>query len=252
MRLRQIFLALLAATAIDAHAEAEPPVTPYRPSVSSPALLPAAGQLEFELGGLSARGNGPRRDSLPYTFKLAFNPEWGVLVSGEAQVWAWGDGERLRSGGDTALTVKRAFIVDESSAFGLELSANLPTANHLIGSGHTDWKVNAIYSRDIGDLHMDLNWNETRLGASDPGAGRWQTGLSASFSTPLTEKLAANWELSGTHIAGMTDTAQALLALVYMPNKRIALDIGFTHGLTSSTPRWQLFTGLVIPLARLW
>jgi hypothetical protein len=215
-------------------------------------LLPAAGQLEFELGGLSARGNGPRRDSLPYSFKLAFNPRWGVVVGGEAQVRTRVDGQWLTSGGDTGLTLKRAFSVDEVNAFGLELSAKLPTANRVIGSGHTDWTLNAIYSREIGDLHLDLNWNETRLGLTDPGAGRWQTGLSASFSMPLNDTLSANWELSGTRLSGAADTAQALLALVYMPNPRIALDIGFTRGLTSSTPRWQLFAGVVIPLARLW
>ena len=50
-------------------------ITPYRPSVSSPAQLPLAGQLEFELGGLRTRSPDARRSSLPYQFKLAFSPE---------------------------------------------------------------------------------------------------------------------------------------------------------------------------------
>ena len=58
------------------HAQDGPPITPYRPSVSSPAQLPAPGQLEFELGGLSTKTDDDRRASLPYTFKLGFNEQW--------------------------------------------------------------------------------------------------------------------------------------------------------------------------------
>src|SRR5690349_17980857 len=65
----------------------QPSVTPYRPSVSTPAALSAPGWLEIEGGALFARGTGDtRRDSLPYTLKLAFSPDWGVRLGGEAWV----------------------------------------------------------------------------------------------------------------------------------------------------------------------
>jgi hypothetical protein len=235
-----------------AHAQEAAPVTPYRPSVSTPAQLPAPGQLEFELGGLAARGADPRTDSLPYTFKLAFNQEWGVLIGGSAYVRQRGDGADAHGFGDTTVTLKRAFIMDDATAFGLELTAKAPTANHAIGSGKSDWTVNAIYSHDIGELHMDANFNETRLGAPDPGAARMQTGASVSFSAPLDEHWSANWEVSSSANPGAPSTAQALLAAVYMPNKRLEFDAGFTRGLTSATPHWSLFAGFVVPLAKLW
>ena len=71
-------VALFAVAHAAAHADDEAAITPYRPSVSTPAQLPSPGQLEFELGGLaSSFSGGARRDSLPYTFKLAFSDEWG-------------------------------------------------------------------------------------------------------------------------------------------------------------------------------
>ncbi len=69
-----------------AQAQEGDPVLPYRPSVASPAQLPVPGQLEFEAGGLLSKTDDTRRASLPYTFKLAFTPEWGVLLEGEGFV----------------------------------------------------------------------------------------------------------------------------------------------------------------------
>jgi hypothetical protein len=245
---------LLAGASAGVQAQEGPAVTPYRPSVSTPAQLPAPGQLEFEFGALAARGADPRRDSLPYTFKLAFDKDWGVLVNGEAYVHARGEGANANGFGDTSVVLKRAFVVDDATAFGLELGVNTPTAKDSIGtgSGGSDWTVNTIYSRDFGDIHMDANLNETRLGAPAPGAARMQTGASASFSMPLDQRWSATWELSGTYNSGAPSTAQALAALGYMPNKRLAFDVGFARGLTPGTPHWSLFTGFVVPLANLW
>jgi hypothetical protein len=227
-------------------------VTPYRPSVSTPAQLPKPGQLELEAGALAVRGIEPRADSLPYLLKLAFDRDWGILLGGDAWVRTRGEGANAQGFGDTSVTLKRAFIVDDATAFGLELTVKAPTAKSTIGSGKSDWTVNGIYSRDFGDIHMDANLNETRLGAPDPGAARMQSGASASFAMPLDDKWTADVELSGTYNAGAPTTAQILAAAVYMPNKRLAIDIGFTRGLTRGTAHWSLFTGFVVPLARLW
>src|SRR5262252_7277339 len=66
----------------------DPQVVPYRPTVSTPAQLSAPGWLELEAGGLVA--NGPAasasRATLPYTLKLAFTPDWGVRIGGDAWV----------------------------------------------------------------------------------------------------------------------------------------------------------------------
>jgi hypothetical protein len=253
MLIRTVFAMPLLALALPALAQDAPPITPYRPSVSSPAQLPAPGQLEMELGLLSSKSDDGRRNSLPTTFKLAFNPEWGVVIGGEAYVSAPdGNGGRAHGLGDTLFVLKRAFIIDDATAFGLELGAKAPTAKDTIGSGKADYDVNGIFSRDLGAVHMDANLNFTRLGAYDPGSGRVQTGLSASFSTPVSEQWGVTWEWSGTRRSGADSTAQALLAASYSPSKRLTIDAGFAHGLNRATPDWSFFTGLVFPLAKLW
>jgi hypothetical protein len=256
MHIRALFalsLSALALPCLTQEAQDGPPITPYRPSVSSPAQLPAPGQLEMELGLLGSKSDEGRRNSLPLTFKLAFNPEWGVVLGGEALVSAPdGNGGRARGLGDTLLVLKRAFIIDDATAFGLELGAKLPTAKDSIGSGKADYDVNGIFSRDLGSVHMDTNLNFTRLGAYEPGSGRTQTGLSASFSTPVSEQWGLTWEWSGTRRRRADSTAQALLAASYSPGKRLTIDAGLAHGLNRATPDWSFFTGLVFPLAKLW
>lgn len=250
--IRLTFAAVALSLALPAWADDGPPVTPYRPSIASPAQLPAPGQLEFEIGGLSEKDDGDRRDSLPYLFKLAFSDEWGVLIGGEALVSARNDDGRHDGFGDTTLTLKRAFIVDDATGFGLELTAKAPTAKDTIGSGKPDWTLNGIYSKDIGELHMDLNLNATRLGAIDPGTGRTQLGWASSFSTEFADKWTATGELSGTHQSGTRNTALALAALTYSPTPRMAIDFGVAKGLNNASQDWTFFTGIVVPLANLW
>lgn len=228
-------------------------VLPYRPSVASPAQLPVPGQLEFEAGGLLSKTGESRRASLPYTFKLAFSPEWGVLLEGEGYVRARDEtGLRATGVGDTTIVLKRAFLLDSATALGLELGWKLPTAKDAIGSGKSDVSLNGIFSRDLGAVHMDANVNATHLGASDPGTGTLQKGWAASFSTPVSARWGATAEVSGTRLRGAPATAQLLLAATYTPTARLAIDVGMARGLTAASPDWSLFSGLVVPLGKLW
>ena len=229
-------------------------VTPYRPSVSNPAQLPAPGQLELEFGGLSLRDSAQRQDSLPYLLKLAFDPQWGVLLGGQAFVrqTQQDTGARARGVGDTNLILKRAFLIDEATAFGLELGAKIPTARNDIGSGRADYTLNGIASRDFGRLHLDVNLNATHVGLAEVGTGTVQSGASASFSHPLSGQFAATAELSGARRSGTPSTAQLLLALTYSPSKQLTIDLGIVRGLNPASPTLGLFTGLVVPLAQLW
>jgi hypothetical protein len=250
--MKSALIFLLCCTALPLHAQ-DDAVLPYRPSVSSPAQLPVPGQLEFETGVLASRSDASRRASTPYTFKLAFNEQWGVLLGGEYYVASHDQGSaRLRGVGDTTLVLKRAFLLDDASALGLEFGAKAPTAKAGIGSGRSDYSINAIVSRDFGALHLDANLNATRLGDYDAGTGRVQGGWSTSFSTEVAGHWGATAELSGTRRDGTRSTAQLLLAAAYSPSKRLVFDFGVARGLTSASQDWSLFAGVVMPLARLW
>ena len=164
-----------------AMAEELSPVTPGRPSVSSAAQLPATGQLELELGGLRQVSTGSARNSLPYQLKLALSSEWGLAIGGEAYI-ASSDADTSNAGaGDTSLLLKRVWSVSDVSSAGLEFSIKSPTAGSTLGSGKTDYTLNAIYSRDFGAIHMDANLNATSLGLEEAGLARTATGWSASF-----------------------------------------------------------------------
>ena len=251
-----LFASLAMVLAGAAHAAEDddgPPITPYRPSVSTPAQLPAPGQLEFELGGQRQSDGASRRTSPPYLFKLAFNSEWGVLVGGEAYVQTAGDVGRFEGVGDTNVTLKRAWIVDDATAFGMEFNIKIPTAREPLGSGKTDYEINTIYSQDFGPVHMDANLNATQLGQVDLGSARTQFGGATAFSVALP---GGHWgltgEVSGTHRSGADNGLQFLSALTFSPTKRLTFDVGLARAIRPRPATTSLFAGVVLPLARLW
>lgn len=235
-----------------AQADDEPEVTPYRPTVSNPAQLSTPGQLELEFGGLESQSGSARRGSLPYLFKLAFDEEWGVLLGGEALVRNADSGVIDTGIGDTNITLKRAFLIDEKTAFGLELNVKAPTAKSPIGTGKTDYGINGIVSRDLGSVHMDVNLNVTRIGTADSATGNVQTGYAAAFSFPVAQQWGMDAELSGTHRNLVPDTAQFLVAATYSPSRSMTLDFGVIRGLNSATPDWAIFSGIVVPVTKFW
>lgn len=251
-RMQNLIFVFIAACNLPAMADDGPPVTPYRPSVSSPAELPAPGQLELELGGLSTKTNQERRDSVPYQLKLAFSENWGLLLGGDAYVWQRDPDNRISGFGDTSVTLKRAFVIDDTTAFGLEFTTIMPSGKREIGNGKANYTLNGIFSKDIGDFRLDTNINTTRIGAPDEGTSRTQTGISSSLSTNINEKWGVVGELSGTHQSGTPNNAQFLTALTYSPSKRMVIDFGFAKGLNNNSPDWQVFTGIVVPIANFW
>lgn len=251
-RFRSIAALLIACTASSAFADA-PAITPYRPTVSNSAQLPAAGQLELEMGVLSAKSDDERRVSVPILFKLALNDQWGILLGGDSLVVTRNnEGMRNRSVGDFSVVIKRAFLIEEGTAAGVEWSVKVPSATHNTGTGKADYTLNTILSKDIGDFHLDANANVMRLGAYEADTGRIQTGLSAALSTALSEKWSGVVELSGARRSSVPGSAQLLVAASYSASKRLTLDFGITHGLTPSAVKWSVFSGLVVPIAKLW
>ena len=180
--------------------------------------------------------------------KYAFSERWGVLLGGEAWVGLHETGASAHGVGDTNIVLKRAFTIDEASALGLELGAKLPTASTAIGSGHADYTLNAIASRDLGRLHLDANANLTRPGAHEPATSGPISGLSAALSSPLDDHWGALAELSGTRQHGVGANGQALLGLTYSPSKRLTFDLGLSHGVHAPAAGWSWFSGVVLPL----
>jgi hypothetical protein len=260
---RTAFIALVLLTVVaagvaraDSGADEQIAVTPYRPSVSTPAALSAPGWLEGEAGLLRLGGGGdPWRESLPYTLKLAFTPDWGIRIGGEALVRAPDtDGRSSMGFGDLSLVLKRRFAVNEQSALGLELGISSPTARRALhsGSGNTDFSVNGIYSVDVGGLHSDMNLVLTRLGHVDPGQGSTQQLLAVSLSESISESWGITGEISAMHQTGNGHTAQVLLAASCSPLKAFTWDLGAARTVSGLAPRWSVFAGGTFLIGRLF
>ena len=227
-----------------------PAVVPYRPSVATPADLPAPGWPELEAGLSWAKGGDTARSqSSPITFKLAWNESWAILIGTDAYEWQRAyDGSTAHSGGDTTLILKYKLPVNENLALGAELGVALPTARPPIGTVSTDWGINTIASLDYPGVHVDINVAGVRLGAVDAGQGPWQGGWAVAASHPLDERFGVTGEVSGLVQRGASAQAQGLVALNYNVSRALVLDVAIAAGLSRAAPDWQLMAGMTVRL----
>jgi hypothetical protein len=255
-RVLSIAFAALAVCAAARADDGAPAVVPYRPSVSTPAQLSAPGYLELEAGGMRTTGpdGGASRVTLPYTLKLAFTPDWGIRVGGDAWVrQVDGPGQHESGAGDTSVVLKRRFALSDATAWGLELGEKFASAGTTLGSGHADTTVNAIFSSDFASAwHTDLNVNETRVGVPAGQPRAWQTGWAAAVSRTLTDSWGAVGEFSGTHQVGAANTAQFLVAASWNASPAAVFDFGAAHGLDDATPHVSVFAGVTVLLAKIF
>jgi hypothetical protein len=228
-------------------------VTPYRPTVSNPADLPAPGWLEGEFGGLRSVGEDHSLGvSVPWLLKYAFDEDHGVLLGGNAFVTAQAPGAPRQSGaGDTSLEWKQRFPLGDKTAFGIEAGVIAPTAARALGVGKPVWLVNGIFSADLGALHLDMNLGDAHASVHDPNASPWQTTWAAAISWPLSANWGAAFELSGAHQRGNATTSQALVAVSYNLSHRVSLDAGSAYGLTRAAHDRSLFAGATVLIGQL-
>ena len=235
-------------------AGSEPAATPYRPTVSNPAELSAPGWLEMEAGVARSKGGGNAwQNDTPWLAKLAFSEDFGVLIGGDAWTRQTDASGAAHSGfGDTSLTLKHHWAVDEHSAWGLEWGAKFATAADGLGSGKTDYNFNGIYSRDIGDTRVDANIGAVRPGLDQAGLARWQYPWAVALSHPVGDDWSLAIEESGVHRRGAAQTTQLLLAASYSINKRLVVDGGMVSGISDAAPKWSAFLGVTYLAARFW
>ena len=236
-----------------ASAQDEPPaVVPYRPSIASPADLPAPGWPEVEGGvRLASGGEAARGFWAPVSFKLAWDDSWGLVISTFAYQWQRAyDDSTAHTVGDTLVALKYKLPVDEHLALGAEFGVALPTAQEPIGSGKADWGVNGIASFDYPGVHVDLNLAGIWLGLPDAGQGRWQGLWAVAVSHPLSDRFGVTGELAGLVQRGSMAQTQALVALNYNVSRALVLDLGVAAGLSRNAPDWQVVFGFTYQLGR--
>lgn len=220
---------------------------PYRPTISNPADLPVPRHLEWEAGGTSLQDRGGQsRRSVPYLLKYAFAESFGVLLAGDSWV-ANGSGANSTTGwGDTALALKFRHAVAQSTAIGLEVGVNMPTASAGLGSGHTDFSMNGIISTELNAFDVDLNVSYTRLGVADAAASRGIVGWATAVSHAIVRPWGFAAEFSGVVQKGAPSATQFLAALTYAFRPTVVFDCGSLVGLNRGAPRYGAFAGMTV------
>ena len=245
------------ARAADAPDDGGPAVVPYRPSVSTPAQLSAPGYLELEAGGLRATGpdSGSSRTTLPYTLKLAFTPDWGIRVGGDAWVRQAAPGEHATAAcGDTSVVLKRRFAVSDATAWGLELGEKFPTAGSTLRQRprrhHRQRHLQQRLRAGLAHRHQPQRDAPGRaVGPAARLAGRLGRGGLAHAHRRLGRGRRVLRHAPGRH-APAPRSSWPRPAGTQSP--AAVFDFGAARGLNDASPRWQVFAGVTVRLAKLF
>ncbi len=244
------FLAIGLASPVSAE---EVSVTPYRPTVTNSATLSAPGWVELETGVITQNNkDGSKQQALVYLTKLAFTPDFGVLIGGDAYAAQTdANNNRISGVGDTMLLLKHHFVMNEDAALGCEYGFKAPTAATGFGSGKSDLVLNGIYSRNIRGHSLDVNMNIAKLGDAMANESAYEYGWSGTLFRPIDDKWGVMVELSGTARKGFLPANQWLLASSYALSNKVVLDAGLSAGINGVSHRVALFGGVSMLLGKI-
>lgn len=228
-----------------------------RPTVSTPATLTPSGYLQLETGILAAEHSGEfaNRTALEEVVKLTVAKRLEFLAQSEPAVFSDLGDHHSRDAGDLAFGLQAVLLPGAErrptlsfSYFHTVYDGTAPDLD--IGSSPNSALL--LISADVRKFHIDTNYfvNEQVKNA----VHRAQFGQTLSISHPITGKLSWTGELwhftqpfLDRHAAGF------LTGPAYAVSPRLVFDIGFNRGLTSSSTRWEFFTGFTYLLPRkLW
>ncbi|HEU5413884.1 MAG TPA: hypothetical protein VFW31_09015 [Candidatus Angelobacter sp.] len=230
---------------------------PGRPTVSTPATLTPIGYLQFETGILGAQHSEEFADrtAINEVIKFTVAKRLELLVQSEPAVFSDLGDHHSRDAGGISLGAQAVLVPGNERRPTLSVSyfhsVYDGTAPDLdIGSSRNS----AIFllSTDLGKWHIDTNYifNEQIENA----VRRAQFGQTLSIAHPAAGKLAWTgelWHFTQPFLKG--HAAGFLTGPAYSVTPRLVLDIGFNRGLTSTSTRWEFFTGFTYLLPRkLW
>lgn len=233
-------------------------VNPNRPTFATPAQTTERGVAELEIGVQHT----DFRDDLglfytPYLQKLGLLSNLELRVGGNGYLrQTAAEGPAVSGFGDLSLGAQWRFLHHGPLGFdyAVQGSWKLPTgsASKGLGSGQPDQTLMALFSRDFGRFHADVNVLETWLGRPTIGHDSQPAGTVSISGT-----LSSRWSLTGeVYSIGRTSSAAQIVsnlwALAFKVSPRLVLDGGADVGLNRGAPRLSVFTGLTVGLARLY
>jgi hypothetical protein len=231
-----------------------PVANPARPTVSTPATLPPAGYLQFETGFLAA-WHGPEvssQSSLNEVVKMALVRRLQVSAGLEPIAHSRADGLHSNDAGDIDVGLQGILHFGQ----GTNPTISVAYLCRVYGGSAPDLDISSfrnsaqlLLSADVKGFHLDNNYvfNEVIEGETH----RAVFGQTISFSHSLKGKLGLTGEIWHFTQPFLRSHAIAnLWALNYNARNNLVFDAGFDRGLTSTSARWEVFTGFTYLLPR--
>jgi hypothetical protein len=235
----------------------EPEANPGRPTVSTPATLTPVGYLQFE-SGFEGAWQSPEFSSL-YSFsevmKLSVTQRLELLASSEPISHSTVEGATASQVADIFIGAQGVLHQGEGAKPTLAVSyfhrvydGGAPEFD--FGSPTNSFLV--LASADVKGFHYDANAFFTEL-VQEP-VRRAQFGQSLTISHPFLQKFTLSGEIwHFTQPFLRSNAVGNLWAVSYTARKTLVFDVGFNHGLTTTSTQWEVFTGFTYLLPhRLW
>jgi hypothetical protein len=270
-----------------------PAANPGRPTITSPATLPPVGYLQFEQGYLGSFGSPEtdQQQGVNQVTKIAVHPR--LLLQAQFQPFAatkaLGDSAYAHGFGDVLLgvqgvlytpavhhpaatsTAPRTEPEGEPSEAKPKLAAlSLGYLGRVhsgtpgdIDLGSYSHSLILLLSGDLGGFHYDTNFllNEQTDGRVRRAQTAQTLAVTHSIGTDALQLCVELYHYTQPLVTSddygrsvsRANLVDLLIAPSYEIRPNLVLDAGFSRGLTSTSTRWQAFTGFTYLLPhRLW
>jgi hypothetical protein len=252
-----MLFALCSAVKAKAQEPDPPAANPGRPTVSTPAALTPVGYLQFETGFVGA-AHSPEfnsRYSLVSVIKLSLEPRLEVLTSVEPIAHFTAGGPTRNATADYFLGAQGMLLRGEGTKPIVALSYSRRLYDGAAPEPDFGSPTNAfslLASADIKGFHYDANAFFNELVQNS--VGRAQYGQSLTVSHPLFHAFTVSGEIwRFTQPFLQSNAIGNLWALSYTARRTLVFDVGFNHGLTRTSTRWEVLCGFTYLLPhRLW
>ena len=224
-----------------------PPANPGRPTVSTPATLTPVGYLQLETGVLGAT-HSPEfcsRQSLNEVLKFSVSSRFELLAATEPFV-------HHRSGNEAANETAEVFlgmqgVVHHGEGPNPTIAMSYFRRVYDGGAPELDFgsprnSVIVLASADVKGFHYDANAMLNEV--IEETTHRLQFGQSLTISHPVGKAFGISgeiWRFSQPFLR--SNAVGNLWAVSYALRRNLVFDVGFNHGLSSTSTRWEAFAG---------
>lgn len=228
------------------------PIQPDRPDVTNGTSIVDVGLLQIEAGVQHTRmGASQQNLGTPLSVRIGLFEWLEARVSTDGFLHQSDAISSVSGVGNVQVGAKLRLFADPGGVPVLSIlpTVNLPVASASkgFGSGDSDVTLVLLTGTDLGQTsHVDVNYGIGAIGAGQGQPHFTQHLVSVSFSHSVTEQLSpyieAYWFSRQDPAGGRILSVDA--GLIQAFTARLAVDGGFTVGLTGAAPRLALFGGL--------